>query len=841
MEKNWIIINGYIIAIDSDIQIQSDSPLNDKTYVYYAGNKISVGGEASMPFTITMNRRDLAAIGFPHLLQNTNANNQRITGVLLYSDGVLINTGSLIFTSITRNIDMGKVKCECLFFDPVEEFIDAINIKNVNDLVMDGTRTINETTNYLTGPAVPERAYVNVNNSNIPTDPQYYLPYAAIVDPSGLDMRGCSTSDYATQIALNGDPNADLNGDYICFPTVYMSDNSKGDSWLNFWDPQYGAKCFTSYKYTSDLTSPTCGQNTYSKYVVSDLGNHVVPMYYYHQIIRHCFSENGYTLIDEAGFLSDPHFKRLVLTNTFDILNAMTVTMQNSDGSNVRTVGYYQRTTYIAPYNHLPIDTIQSFLLDFMVKFNCYFEFTQGKAYLRVGDFMTIDREIADIAPEDKIENTLDTGCTIGYEFPSDTRYDIIKQIPDITDTSRVKVFKAGVNDVFAVPTINDAFLPAYYPQIAGQPNVIILAEDENMLYYIVDGGGAQVLSDNVMPIIKGVDKDPVNPRLNLNEVTQDNSQSYSLKYPPVNSLNYIPTLHTYPGVAYQLGIASSGTSVSEVTPAIGNLTFTTQPLLNLATGDVVIVTAILSGLGIGYMKGTVLSYFTNTGQIVINITYIDSTLALAPFNNWVIAVDDLHSYYVRVPVMGAEVSTKPTQDYMFKQCDVYGGSDANQFAPIGFINGSWFTDDGQWVTSLALPINTYMPSAWITRDTSTVFETGFYWGIYETTDLVGTGWSIPVMNNNTGIWKNTSVTPGWFTMSILGPYGIPAVFWKGFINQFIFNRKITFTAYEPIFTTRGHKFYRAVMVRGTKVYISQINYKLPTRYNGAEYVGYLI
>ena len=153
---NWIEKNGVRIAIPAEIALQTNSPLDDKTYVFYSGNKQSTRGDNTYPFTIKLSQKDLAALGMPHIIQKITIG-YRQTGWTLYSDGTLVDTFTLLFTGIERDLNGTGVSCEVMLFNPVSDFVNAINNKNVNDLLMDGVRVIKDVDgsgnpyNYYTG------------------------------------------------------------------------------------------------------------------------------------------------------------------------------------------------------------------------------------------------------------------------------------------------------------------------------------------------------------------------------------------------------------------------------------------------------------------------------------------------------------------------------------------------------------------------------------------------------------------------------------------------------------------------------------------------------------------
>ena len=988
MEKNWLIINGWKIVIEGPVQIESTSPFSDKTYVFFAGSKLSTRGESSYPFQVAFSPEDLSKVGYPHLAQNTSVRNLRIQNVELYSNGVQRFKGILILTSIRPNLNTGYVKAEGLLFDPISDFVNQINNKNVNELPMGGVRVIDDSTNY-TAPGIP----IGQSGAPIPTIPtprvpvinspnrnsgyeitspaylgtanaQFQIICVTATSGSPADLLGFNTADYAAMIALNGDPDG-----MICFPTIFVPDEQNGDTWLNFWDPT-GNDYFPC---VAGMTDNSTGVDIYAVNVYQDLGNHIVPMYYYHQVIRHCFADLGYKLIDDSGFLIDEHFKRLVLINNFDILNAMTVTLSNQDGSKERTAGYRQLTTVINPKNHLPADTIQTFLLDFMVKFNCFFEFgDNGTVSLRKGDFLKADRELTAYGPEPLFEDTLDTGITLAYDFPSDKQYDNVKKVQDMTPyNSTEKVFISGFNKTYPIPlgdTIpNPLPIDDYYAALYEDCNQLALILDGTPAWDSIPGISTAVfpyffypydfIVDNILPVTMGVDTRPDSPSVNLKEANQANTESYTLKYPPISHINnngnnwakqtpyYLQRMQIVAkSTDYIIPTGSYLSGASQTWSNGANISMNIGAGLVINPGQNVLVTPVFDTTkynGYFYVQGTVVWYNNESGEVNFNVTYmmpdwytIDPLVPPGTFNDYAIGPYPSDNYFyanglatswwswadwdvtispyqntpqvsitghtipvhvnpnpngipdsigvpdkiivnpdggniplVSAPIMNTPVLAYPTQDYQITPKLAYAYTTGLfthvwGFQPLIATSGGWVSD---------VPSGVGIPGAWETRSEAAIIETGFYWGLQRaftrvfgsyTSDINtsilsaahtdspamfklsdGTPYAtiIPTLTGYERIYANPFIAPGWFNLSLHGPYSIPAQFWKGFINQYLYNRKVTITVYESMTETMQHKFWNAVLWRGAKLYVSQIRTEVPYIGKGVEYLCYFI
>lgn len=861
MEGNWLEINGHKIAVGT-IQITSNSPLSDKTFVFLYGQRISQRTDKTYPFTINLCQADLNALGLPQLLQKQNYN-QRYDNVVLYSDGTYIGTYTMMITNLNGNLNGDNVTADVMLFKAVSEFVTAITNKKVSSLIMDGPRKIEHDHNYLTGPVMPGAyyQYPYLNNAGVPLDLQTDF---TIPDSSVMVMRGAATCDYATQLTLNGDPNSDEYGPFICFPTAFVYDgDDSGDCWINYFDPQDGRNYYPAYLVNADLSGPGDTQNIYTEFIVNDLGNHIVPCYYYHQVIRHCFSEHGYQLIDETGFLDDEHFRRIALLNTFDILNTLMASVINHDGTKGRDVGYMQRTTYINPANHLPDDTIQDFLLDFMMKFNCYFDFEFGKAYLRKGKYNEIDRMIPDNHPQYQIQNTYETGLSMAYEYPSDKKYEGVTAITDMvrinTSTgTNEKIYSFGINKVYSIPSVA-GYDSTSIVTVAPDNDYFIHLQDLNILLVIQNRTYKNYLYfDNVVNLVAGLDTRSDSPTLNIATENGNNATSYALKYAPVNTLSRMSSSDIPVdgvGTPYAFRRNTQAISTDEFAAALGVMNFNIQPNMDYTVGDILTIET-QDPAGTIYITATIMEYNVFTGKLKVNATswgpsgYVPPT---STSNHWDFSLNDLALYTPIVPVLNQKLSYKRTTSFLFRQAADYDSTRlvagttyllSNRFYAEGDVY-SFLSDDG------GLPeydyfLKQFIAPLWLHRTEQAIFESGFYWGVQNcyapVDDNYGNDhYSLPVFNNNTGIPHNSDVARAEFTLSLLGMGSLVDVFYSGFIAQFHNNKKVTFGVYESLNETRRHRYDRAVIIRGIKVYISQIQYELPFRGKAIQYLGYPI
>ena len=868
MTGNWIEINGIQIAVPDGLLIATNSPLEDSSFLYVNGNKISETGEQGFEIELNVSADQLPAIGMPQLLQKSFVK-KYINNVSLYSDGTLVTSGSIFITSTDYNDNTKTVKCQGLFFNFASAFVNAITTRRVNQLNIGGVRVIDGMTDYLTGPTLPDpsvrRAPSGYTTSDYPIWPQTDFNIA-----NSADRYGTATADYAAQVTLNGDPGADDNGDILCFPPYMVIDSSNGNTLVNGWDP---VNHFYPSVYTQEDTSGVFDNPNYYQ----DLGAHIVPMYYYHQIIRHCFSDFGYTLHDPDRLLEDAHLRRLVMVNNFDILNAVTIARMNMDKTVTTTVGYWQRTTLISPANHLPADLILDFLKDFMVKFNCYFDIGTDTAILRRGKFKGVAREIKDYDPHFSIHPTLESGMTASYTLTEDKQFANIPMVPDMciygTD---VRPFDAGFNKVYTYPE-GDPLTVVISPPVPDL-HYAILNLSNNTLNYRIAGSPpfsyTQLLTtDNVLPITIGVDTREDSPSVNLLDANTNQPKSISLLYPPISQVSAGSPAYNNPAVVVApvsdtplwwpsgYGIDPHITiDAAGETGALGlhvawgpkTISVVVAPQLILPIGHFIIlsaniVTDSLGRSGSFRVYGTVTSYNNATGQLVFSSGSYDfnNTGGLSStwlWNKWTLSYDlAIMPSVGGVPaLMQVPISAFRTPELLFQV-----GSIGARPQDVGLIQQTWDTS----IWSIFPNSATMMPGTWSKRSGSAVFELGFYWGIqqtYQPTTLDPPPYyvpadTIPVLTGVERIIGNPDIAPGWFNLSLHGPYSLPVIFWTPFLNQYVNNVKVNFIAHESLRTTMGHNFSQCVLWRGRRIYISQVDKNLPYRGAGVAYQGYII
>lgn len=711
--QNWIEIRGHKISIPSEIQFQLNSPFNDID-VFIDGTKTNKKGEFTLPFTATLSFDDLVYLNMPHLLQKI-ISVEKINDVGIYSDGLLIDIGLLLITDTTINLNNKVVECQFIFFYSAAAFVSEINNKKVCDLVLDGIRFRE---------ATDDVGQWNVFGENsIHFDP---TPFNKTIDsvvvgkfrntwfydhPNAMYVNSTNISDYATDVVNDGD-------EYICFPTVKaLNDSStpEGYRWLNHWNTDVNKMTSTRFSLKKLYPGTTSAElDEYEIATVVDFNNSIVPMYYYYQVIKHCFLESGYKLITDGTIIEDEHFKKITIVNSYDIkeywigygvglgskvdVSPGVVDFTNyGDGKGIEeTLAYYEKDVNINPKNHLPDCSIQDFLIDFMNKFNVHFEFDGKNVYIKNGEFDVIDREIVEYHPEIKTKILHDNvGVSMQYEFTSDKIYDSLKNF----NVALTSIKEVHDNTSLALVPAGEYFYNSQY----------------NKFHLRLSGvfPPAEYIGDNFVGYKSGEGKE------------------IKLILPPVSMSNIYDTYKT-------------------VLLLTDSIDFKTQiPIIDIAISR--------------KQCDTILFKFNSINLVIDDVNYV-------------------REFYDTEKIEG----------------DIRSG-----------------TND---------------------------FKLGFYYGLNGLIQQDDADVNIsryPCMTSHCYItWNATK--QGWFNLSILGEDGFINRFCKHFIDVLNSRRQITFQAYETIRVTKKNKYNRAILIRGAKVYTTQINFTAPN-YNGVQYIGYVL
>lgn len=499
MKGNTIEINGEMIQVEGAFEMELYSPFVDSTAIRMpSGSFVNPRGGYTLPFkskdkkldTLTNHADKLSSQGGVTTFDN----------IRILSNGITIDKGSVIVQNITRKFNARDKEYALTFLNSNAQYKNAINGLKLTGLQMDGIRTINNPS--LPGRIIPGMALETIpepvlyvpgtgsgTSSPLPasTDTlvtticiEYLLAYlkditgsllwvaldqpapgimnlqvsvdlSAATGPSGYCIFANFTegsfsafsiqgiTDYANTIIAGGDPNADDNGDYICFPMYgVMGDIAETDSCLGFLNYTNGLSNAMPAYITQEFDNITAGVK-FINYV--PCRNQVVPMFYYHQVLRHCFSEFGFTL--QGDLLEDANFKKLILPNVYSILKEQVYQLNTLSTSNIFNALYCQLPTQLIPANHLPDMLISDFIADFMLRFQCYFDIDGTVATIKKLNLQLSSASFDDIGDDAIINYASDgnPGLSISYAIPSgDSSYaaDTAKNLQNIVPAGPV-------------------------------------------------------------------------------------------------------------------------------------------------------------------------------------------------------------------------------------------------------------------------------------------------------------------------------------------------------------------------------------------------------------------
>lgn len=363
-------IHGFIDLGDTQLNVEENSPFFDKddfTISY------------SYPFTIPITSFNSDLINHIQLIQSDDSD--VALDISLYEDGVKIADGQLLISSGDFNLNNMTGTVNALLYYEDSIFNDLADKMKVNELKMDGVRSI---------PGIDW----DIDVAHMP--------------PGTGSLDDHATSDYVNNIILSGD-------DYICFP-MFGDHNYFPDSygpfsyrhWLNYFDKD-GLGYAPSHYELSDGSG-----NTYRFF------NYYVPCYFLHQVIKHCFSELGYSL--KADFLNDDWVKKICLINNYSISIPHYIKAQIS--SVVLGEFYQERTTEINPANHLPALTIKEFLREMFARFFVTLKFN-GKQVTMIQD--NLDHVQGDLSN--------DVLSTVGFEIKTDVKGLLLNNLSNEKDS----------------------------------------------------------------------------------------------------------------------------------------------------------------------------------------------------------------------------------------------------------------------------------------------------------------------------------------------------------------------------------------------------------------------
>jgi hypothetical protein len=405
---------GELIAIDDTIQLEIYSPFFDREEVRLAnGNRVNPQGNVSTGISRFSDGELQALLG--HIDKFTVRNQPReIANVKLLSDGVVVDKGKLLIEQYDGNMNNGTGTFQLTFIaGDRDDFMEKIRDKNLRDLELCGRISIPQGNLAAWGGDVLTGSVWGSDSMTLEAvEDLKPTPSPVVYDDIFADLgkpAHAATAEYAKGIVNSGH-------DYFCFPTLvcYSDQTEDGYRVVNKWD--VGGFFRT---YTSQVNAFAGGKGNYTTYTIED--NPLVPMFYYHQVLKAIFTENGYTLNDD-WLLNDTQFLKLVIVNTYNIVEAWVINMTNIGGQGVDgDTLYMEYDTNIFPRNHLPEMSQMEFLKDFMLKFNVYFEVDGTKVSIVHSELESTDREIKVLGPNYQVKIESKVGVRLAYDLSADS------------------------------------------------------------------------------------------------------------------------------------------------------------------------------------------------------------------------------------------------------------------------------------------------------------------------------------------------------------------------------------------------------------------------------------
>lgn len=423
------------VRLSDQLPVEYYSPFVDAAEIVIGNTRKNPRGAYNISENVLFSKEALQALKLPHLLSKRNRM-WKIPGAKLRSDNRLIDSGSVEMLKMRPHLDTGAVKADLTILFNNSDYLEAIGDKTLHDLTMGGNIFI---------PKNPDNESLwpwDGYQSNLSQRIQYVGPDTWLNLPYS-DKALLGTNWWAKEVVLNGH-------DLVCFPSFKgrRSDNEDDVVICNWWDDEnqnfygYSNEFQTNATYVAQLAF-IANRKSYR--------NPIVPCYYYHQVIRHCFSEFGFTL-DNDWLLDDQYFKKLHLLNNFSIVResilyltglknetgGQPLTAFDTDDTNALLI---QEDTEIKPQNHLAKTSIKEFLQDFCLNFGCRFKITgDRKVIVEHLELEKISRNIEKFGPEPEIISTRFEGFQLKYNLSVDSSLEKIdgfkKYITSLRETN---------------------------------------------------------------------------------------------------------------------------------------------------------------------------------------------------------------------------------------------------------------------------------------------------------------------------------------------------------------------------------------------------------------------
>jgi hypothetical protein len=437
---NEVEINGARIRLKDKIQVEYNSPFVDATELIIRTEVKNPKGAYTISENVMLNAEQLRAMGYPHIFAK-QGRQFSFGNCDFRSEGIKVDSANIELMDIERDFDSGVVKGNMTVFFSDTGFLDAVEGKTLRDLTMGGAIAVPKNPNNKTlwpfdtllTRTAPVKVYPYVEDTILgnPENVGPFTPNHWFNETYDYDTMS-GTSYFATQAVLNGH-------EMVCFPTFVLkrknNDGDDEDVICNWWDEENQR----FYDYSNEWVNA-------GLFHLDDLGNRIsfknpiIPCYYYHQVIRSCFADFGYTL-EPDWLLDDQYFKKAYLKNNYDITieSRYNIRLDDTVGFTFDGIaGLVQEDTEIIAKNHLEDMSIVDFLQDFALSFGINFRITADKKVtIQHLELQKTATSIKDWGRKGKIVNPRLKGITFQYDLSRSETYDYIVDADIKTDNVR--------------------------------------------------------------------------------------------------------------------------------------------------------------------------------------------------------------------------------------------------------------------------------------------------------------------------------------------------------------------------------------------------------------------
>ena len=816
MQGNYLQIDGKLIALEDGITIERYSPFIDNTGVLLPASAqyVNPRGNYTQPFKSNDDQLD-ELTGHLDKLQSSNVKST-FSQARILSNGQVIDTGTFAVQRVTKNLRTGKKEYEGILFNNGADWVAAVTGKTLKNLIMNtGGTTGIQIRNTAEGAAndIHDLLAHMVQHFQIDLELDFSYADGSIITPettSGIwsyffeDPTDYPYDYFQPTTAYANMVNEEGN-DYFCFPTYYADWADAGtDSCCNHFNHfggmtlQYDGSSvappvgFVVKKYPGytavlkELTTPRGNPQRVVNY--TPLRNQIVPMFYYHQVLRHCFLEFGYTV--SGDLINDAEFKKIVVPNTYSILREQVLTIKNlfNLGTDYNVL-YMQTPTSIIASNHLPAMNVVDFVRDFMMKFNCSITFEGINAVIKRNQLQIADTSMDDIGADVQVEFPANAqpGINIKYNYPSgDKSYDAqVAYAGNKPMTNTEAVYGSG-------PYANGNVFPIL-PYESLFDNADDITYLQNYLQALNDSGRYQPF---VNFIVKSLGA--------LHKVIKDNPYDAAII---TNWIDEAMMLADEAMVLHNLVAFIAGAINTNTSAQIQSFSADVIPVETLDYADY--------KLPVMYQQGLADSYSNPLG--------------------WQGPTDTPNYRFMGTPSTGAE-SLSLTNLAIYKPGAIPWFGHTPTYQPLGTMVAEFNRADNSF-SGVPQSVNNvtaellYPPM--VIGDEEKKFS--IFAGLQPTPEDDGFVFPFMTFNNYVEMNDNSSlptIAPIKFNdwnLSLTGSEGLVLTFWNVMLKVFINNKKVTVTANNvPSDFVKNFDFTRSKIIRGRKYYVASIKLTIP-------------